>query len=476
MVDKDLLSFDKLHFIGIGGVGMSGLARIAAAQGIRVSGSDMKGSRFTSQLEQNWIPVSIGHNPKNIPDGDDVVVVVSTAIMNDNPELIAAKERGLRIIHRAQLLSYLGRDLKTLAVAGTHGKTTTSSMLASTLDAIGEDPTFVIGGMVLSYNTNARPGSGQYYVVEADESDKSITSIEPYAAIITSIESDHLDHYKSLDEIYEKFGQFISLVPDLNPVIVYADDEKLVRLAKNNANNVITYGFSEHSDVRIIESARVGVGSSFQVQLASGKIVKSAITKNPGMHNELNATAVLALVEALGLDVELAATKLRDFAGVHRRFELVGSASGVTVVDDYAHHPTEIKATIKAAKGLDFNRVHVVFQPHRYSRVHLFCDILAEEFGEAFDEADSLIFTDVYAAGELPIPGVNGKTFMKTILDHTGHPSTQYVERLVDVPKAFAEYAQAGDLIITMGAGDVTEIGTHILSEIGKRTLANTAG
>ncbi len=476
MTENNTISLKKLHFIGIGGVGMSGLARIAAAQGIRVTGSDMKGSRFTSQLEQNWIPVSIGHDPKNIPDGDDVVVVVSTAIMNTNPELIAAHDRGLKIIHRAQLLEYLGRNLKTLAVAGTHGKTTTSSMLASTLDAMGEDPTFVIGGMVLSYNTNARPGGGQFYVVEADESDKSITSINPYAAIITSIEYDHLDHYKSLDEIYEKFGQFISMVPDMNPVVAFADDEKLVRLAKSNAKNVITYGFGEHSDVRIVESARVGVGSAFTVRLASGKEVKSAITKSPGMHNELNATAVLALVEALGLDVELAAKKLRDFAGVHRRFELVGTASGVTVVDDYAHHPTEIKSTIQAAKDLDFDRVHVVFQPHRYSRVHLFCDVLAKEFGEAFDEADSLIFTDVYAAGELPIPGVNGKTFMQTILDHSGHPSTKYVERLVDVPKVISDYVQAGDLVLTMGAGDITEIGSHILAEVGKKTLADTAG
>ena len=476
MSNVNKLNFKKLHFIGIGGVGMSGLARIAAAQGIRVSGSDIKGSRFTSQLEQNWVPVSIGHDPKNIPEGDDVVVVVSTAIMDSNPEYIAAKERGLKIIHRAQLLSYLGRDLKTLAVAGTHGKTTTSSMLASTLDAMGEDPTFVIGGMVLSYNTNARPGSGEYYVVEADESDKSITSIEPYAVIVTSIESDHLDHYKSLNEIYDKFGQFISMVKDDNPVIVFGDDERLVSLAKDNAKNIITYGFGENCDVRIIKSERIGVGSSFTIKLANGNEVSSAITKNPGMHNELNATAVLALIEALGLDVDLAAKKLRDFAGVHRRFELVGSASGVTVVDDYAHHPTEIKATIKAARDLDFNRIHVVFQPHRYSRVNLFCNILAKEFGESFDEADSVIFTDVYAAGERPIPGVNGKTFMQTILDHSGHPSIKYVERLVDVPATFAEYVEAGDLIITMGAGDVTEIGSHILTEIGKRTLANTAG
>ena len=459
-------NFSKLHFIGIGGVGMSGLARIASTQGIRVTGSDMKSSRFTDQLEKSWIPVSIGHDAKNVPEGDDVTVVVSTAIMDDNPELVEAKRRGLKIIHRAQLLSYLGRDLKTLAVAGTHGKTTTSSMLACVLDAMLLDPTFVIGGMVLQYDTNARPGSGEYYVVEADESDKSLTCLNPHAVIVTSIESDHLDHYKSLDEIYEKFGQFIASIPDGNPAVVCADDEKLVDLAKKNTTNVITYGFSKESDVKIVESKRVGVGSTFTVKLKSGKQVKSAITKNPGTHNELNATACLALIEALDEDVNLAAVKMKDFSGVHRRFELVGSANNITVIDDYAHHPTEIKATIHAAKELDFKRVHVVFQPHRYSRASLFCEVLADDFGSAFDEADSLIFTNVYAAGEAPIPGVSGETFLEPILAHEGHPKVDYVSRLTDVPQAIASSANSGDLVITMGAGDITSIGPVILDAI----------
>ena len=458
--------FEKLHFIGIGGVGMSGLARIAAAQGLLVSGSDIKESGFTRQLERCWIPVSIGHDAKNVPAGDDVVVVVSTAVMDDNPELVEAKRRGLKIVHRAKMLQYLGRDLKTLAVAGTHGKTTTSSMLASVLDAIGLDPTFVIGGMVLAYSTNARPGSGEFYVVEADESDKSLLKLDPYAEIVTSIESDHLDHYKSLNEIYDKFGQFMAMVENSNPVVVCGDDEKLVELARKNAKKVITYGFSENCDVRIVESKRVGVGSSFKVKLASGEVVDSAITKNPGTHNELNATAVLTLVEALGLDVRKAAVKLRDFAGVHRRFELVGSANGVTVIDDYAHHPTEIKATIKAAKDLDYSRVIVVFQPHRYSRADLFCNVLADDFAKAFDDADSIIFTNVYAAGEMPVPGVNGQTFLNTVLEHAGHPDASYVPRLMDVPGAIKKKAEAGDLVITMGAGDVTEIGPVILKEL----------
>lgn len=465
MSDDLTIEGNKFHFIGIGGVGMSGLARICAAQGGIVSGSDIKESRFTEQLEKNWIDVEYGHRAENIPDGD-VVVVVSSAIQDDNPELISAKERGLTIIHRAKMLELLGKNLKTLAVAGTHGKTTTSSMLACTLDDMGEDPTFVIGGMVLQYGTNARPGTGDFYVVEADESDKSLTCIKPYAAIVTSIESDHLDHYKSINEIYDKFAQFFQSLEPSSPCVVSAEDEKLVALAKENAENVITYGFKDTADVRIISSERLGVGSAFSVKFPDGRVVSSKITRNPGSHNELNATAVLALVDALGLDVEDAAKKLSNFEGVHRRFELVGRTRGITVIDDYAHHPTEIAATIKAAKALDFRRIHVIFQPHRYSRYSLLCEVLKDEFAHAFDLADTLVFTDVYAAGETPTPGVNGQTFLNTIIDNGGKPNCLYVPRLVDVPEAVKDLAEPGDLIMTMGAGDITGIGTHILESI----------
>lgn len=459
---------EALHFIGVGGVGMSGIARVAHDQGMRVSGSDIKSSRYTKQLEEAGITVFIGHDAANIPEGDPVVVV-STAILENNPELIEAKRRGLEIRHRAQMLAHLGRNLSTLAVAGTHGKTTTSSMLASTLDAMGLDPTFLIGGIVRAYGSNAHSGSGGYYVVEADESDKSFTYLSPAAVIVTNIETDHLDHYENLEEIYEQFAAFISSVPEGAPVVVCGDDAHLVEVARARARNVITYGFADTCDSRIVEAAPRSVGSTFTLELPDGRRVESSIKQNPGMHNVSNGAAALTLIDALGLDVHAAAEKLADFTGVRRRFDLVGEAAGVTVVDDYAHHPTEIAATIRAAKALDFRRVHVLFQPHRYSRAPLFTEVLKDEFGAAFDEADTVTFMDVYPAGEAPVPGVNGKTFLNVVLEHEGHPEARYVPRRIDVVDAMASLARSGDLVITMGAGDVTAIGPHLVEALAAK-------
>lgn len=459
---------EKLHFIGVGGVGMSGIARVAHDQGMKVSGSDIRESRYTKQLKEAGLTIHIGQSAENIPEGDPIVVV-STAILENNPELIEAKRRGLDIRHRAQMLAYLGRNLDTLAVAGTHGKTTTSSMLASTLNAMELDPTFLIGGIVRAYGTNAHSGAGDYYVVEADESDKSFTYLSPAAAIITNIEADHLDHYEDLSEIYDQFRMFIESIPADGVAVVCGDDKPLVELARASANRVVTYGFAEDCDVRIVEARPEGVGSVFTVEFADGRRVSSSIKQNPGMHNVSNGASVLALVDALGYDVELAAEKLSDFAGVKRRFDLVGKACGVTVVDDYAHHPTEIAATIRAAQELDFNRVHVLFQPHRYSRVSLFTEVLKDDFACAFDAADTVNFMDVYAAGEAPVPGVNGKTFLNVILDHEGHPPCHYVPRRIDVASHVADIVSEGDLVITMGAGDVTELGSQIIDELNRR-------
>lgn len=457
----------QVHFIGVGGVGMSGIARVAHDQGMQVSGSDIKESRYTKQLREAGITVFIGQKAENIPEGDPVVVI-STAILENNPELIEARRRGLEIWHRAQMLAHLGVGLDTLAVAGTHGKTTTSSMLASALDALGADPTFLIGGIVRAYGTNAHSGTGAHYVVEADESDKSFTYLSPKAVLVTNIEADHLDHYKDLDEIYDKFHDFMGLVPEDGVIVACGEEPHVVEIARSEGRRMYTYGFNEGCDVRITSYEPHGIGSRYTAVMPDGTQVEGTIKQNPGRHNVLNATGVITLLWALGFDSAKVAQALSGFAGVRRRFDLVGEVGGVTVVDDYAHHPTEIAATISAAAGLGYKHVHVLFQPHRYSRAPLFTQVLHDEFGAAFDKADSVTFMDVYPAGEAPVPGVSGKTFLNVVLEHEGHPQADFVAHRVDVVPHLMEKLQQGDLVITMGAGDVTAMGPQIIDALLK--------
>lgn len=457
----------QVHFIGVGGVGMSGIARVAHDQGMQVSGSDIKKSRYTKQLREAGITVFIGQKAENIPEGNPVIVI-STAILENNPELIEARRRGLEIWHRAQMLAHLGVGLDTLAVAGTHGKTTTSSMLASALDALGADPTFLIGGIVRAYGTNAHSGTGDHYVVEADESDKSFTYLSPKAVLVTNIEADHLDHYKDLDEIYDKFHDFMGLVPEDGVIVACGEEPHVVEIARSEGRRMYTYGFSEGCDVRITSYEPHGIGSRYTAVMPDGTQVEGTIKQNPGRHNVLNATGVVTLLWALGFDAAKVAQALSGFAGVRRRFDLVGEVGGVTVVDDYAHHPTEIAATISAAAGLGYKHVHVLFQPHRYSRAPLFTQVLHDEFGAAFDKADSVTFMDVYPAGEAPVPGVSGKTFLNVVLEHEGHPQADFVAHRVDVVPHLMDKLQPGDLVITMGAGDVTAMGPQIIDALLK--------
>lgn len=457
----------QVHFIGVGGVGMSGIARVAHDQGMQVSGSDIKESRYTKQLREAGITVLIGQKAENIPEGNPVIVI-STAILENNPELIEARRRGLEIWHRAQMLAHLGVGLDTLAVAGTHGKTTTSSMLASALDALGADPTFLIGGIVRAYGTNAHSGTGDHYVVEADESDKSFTYLSPKAVLVTNIEADHLDHYKDLDEIYDKFHDFMGLVPEDGVIVACGEEPHVVEIARSEGRRMYTYGFSEGCDARITSYEPHGIGSRYTAVMPDGTQVEGTIKQNPGRHNVLNATGVVTLLWALGFDAAKVAQALSGFAGVRRRFDLVGEVGGVTVVDDYAHHPTEIAATISAAAGLGYKHVHVLFQPHRYSRAPLFTQVLHDEFGAAFDKADSVTFMDVYPAGEAPVPGVSGKTFLNVVLEHEGHPQADFVAHRVDVVPHLMDKLQPGDLVITMGAGDVTAMGPQIIDALLK--------
>lgn len=444
------------HFIGVGGAGMSGLARILHDRGITVTGSDLKDSRYASALRESGVTVFIGHAEENIGDPD--VVVVSSAIPESNPELKAARARGLDVWPRARMLAHLAGDLETIGVAGTHGKTTTSAMLATMLDGVGEDPTFVVGGEVTERKTNAACGTGRHYVVEADESDGSFVFLDPKIALITNIEAEHLDHYGSLDAVERTFVEFMHKVPEDGALIVCADDERLVELAQTTGRRVVTYGSAPTADVRYRDVVRDGKGQRFDVIVSDLAPVSAAIG-TPGEHMVQNATGALACAWFLGLDVGAAAAALESYGGVKRRFDMIGRSADVDVVDDYAHHPTEIRATLAAAAGSGYRRVWVVFQPHRYTRTQA----LAGDFGSAFEDADGVVLMDIYSAGETPIPGVTGKTLVDSVLAHDPKARVAFLPHRSDLVPFMAQNARSGDLVMTMGAGDVTTLGPELL-------------
>ena len=463
------------YFIGIGGVGMSGIALVAHKQGLRVSGSDIRESRYTKELQDEGIEVHIGHDAHNIPDGNRTpdIVVTSTAVLENNPELCAAKQRGIALWHRAQMLAYVGRGLQTLAVAGTHGKTTTSSMLATVLDQLGFDPSFLIGGMVRAYHSNAHYGSGSFYVVEADESDKSFTYLSPHGVIITNVEADHLDHYRDLSEIREKFIAFMGSVPaEDGSLVVWGDDDSLVELAKRTNRTFVTYGETPDCDFQLTSFQQQGIRSHFTFKTPDGREIEGTLPQTPGKHNALNALSVVALLQRYGIDAAQTAAALASFKGVRRRFDLTGVANGVTVVDDYAHHPSEIAATIQAASLLNYQHIHVIFQPHRYSRFGLFAHVLHDSFAHAFDKASSVTFMDVYSAGETPIAGITGKSFMNVVASNAQHPQLYYVAHRNDLFDSVLQRVAPGDLLITMGAGDVSALGPLLLEELTARERA----
>lgn len=376
--------FKSAHFIGIGGAGMSGIALVLHERGYAVTGSDLKTSRYIRQLTRAGVKVHVGHEAATIDEVKPDVVVVSTAIPESNPELVRARELGIPVWPRAKMLSALGHGYTTVAVAGTHGKTTTSSMCATMLDRMGLDPSFLIGGIVEGYDTNGKNGSGDYFVAEADESDSSFLFLNPNVVIVTNVEADHLDHYSGIEEIEATFAKFMSLVGEDGTVIVCGEDPHLVELAKSTGRHVLSYGFAESNDIVCMHPDVKGIQSDFIVRFEDGTERAVEIKSNPGRHNMLNATAVLTVAHVLGLDIDAAAKALSSFEGVRRRFTHVGDIDGITVVDDYGHHPTEIKATLAAASSLGYKHVDVVFQPHRYSRLQALCD----DFADAFANAD----------------------------------------------------------------------------------------
>lgn len=456
----DAPTFKSAHFIGIGGAGMSGIALVLHERGFAVTGSDLKTSRYIRQLTRAGIDIHIGHEAATIDAVKPDVVVVSTAIPETNPELVRARELGIPVWPRAKMLSALGAGHVTVAVAGTHGKTTTSSMCATMLDRMGLDPSFLIGGIVEGFDTNGRNGSSQYFVCEADESDSSFLYLDPDVVVVTNIEADHLDHYSGIQEIEDTFCAFMKLVGDAGTVVVCGDHPHLVELARSTGRRVLAYGFDPSCDARITEVAGGHtLGSAFEVFLPDGTKHHVSIKSNPGRHNMLNASAALTVAYVLGLSTDDAAKALSSFEGVRRRFTHVGDVRGVTIVDDYGHHPTEIRATLAAAKGLDFSHVCVVFQPHRYSRLQA----LLDDFADAFADADKLILIDVFPAGEMPIPGVTSKALADAVAERHPGKDVRYVADRPALMRAIDEMAGEGDLLITMGAGDVTNVGPEYL-------------
>nr|WP_042393599.1 UDP-N-acetylmuramate--L-alanine ligase [Streptacidiphilus carbonis] len=450
------------HFIGIGGAGMSGLAKILALRGAKVSGSDAKESTVVLALKQLGAEVFVGHAAEHVPAGASCIVV-SSAIREDNPELVAAHERGLPVIHRADALAALMRDRRALAIAGTHGKTTTTSMLAVSLTALGLDPSFAIGGDLNEPGSNAHDGTGEIFVAEADESDRSFQKYSPEVAVVLNVELDHHANYASMDEIYESFEAFVARIVPGGTLVVDTDHagaaELAARVSGREDLTVVRVGESEGADVRILSIAARGMTSEVTVRLDGRELVFTVSV--PGRHYAHNAVAALAAGVALGVPAAELAQALSSYQGVRRRLQLKGEARGVQVIDSYAHHPTEIAAdleAINAAAGA--GRVLVVFQPHLFSRTQQ----LGAEMGEALSHADAAVVLDIYPAREDPVPGVTSDLVIAAARAHGADVIPAH--SLADVPDLVAGMAKEGDLVLTMGAGDVTFLGPEILARL----------
>lgn len=453
-----------IHFVGIGGAGMSGIAKVLLEMGYKVSGSDLKDSRYTNALKNLGATIYIGHGKENLKDPD--VVVVSTAIPDSNPEVRGARMADIPIIRRAEMLAWLGRNMRSIAVAGTHGKTTTTSMASLAFEKSGLDPTFLIGGELNDIGSNAKYGSGEFFITEADESDGSLLFLNPEVVVITNIEADHLDHYESLQEIEDIFLKFVEGLPETGFAVVCADNPGVARLMQRSMKRFVTYGIqneTSNSSLKCDFTARniieEKLGSTYDVYQADNFLATVRLNV-PGMHNIYNSLATIALSYSLNLGTGQIVDALGQFSGVKRRFQIIGETPEVTLVDDYAHHPTEVKATLNAARSGDWQRLICIFQPHRYSRTKF----LGKEFGAAFKDADLVVLTDVYAAGEEPIPGVTGKLIVDAVLAETPRKSVVYLPKKTEIPKFLLNTVKEGDLVLTMGAGDISAIGEDFLN------------
>jgi UDP-N-acetylmuramate--alanine ligase len=464
----------RIHFVGIGGIGMSGIAEVLLNLGYKVSGSDLKSSAVTQRLAGLGAIVFEGHRAENIAGAE--VVVASSAIAPDNPEINEAHVLHIPVIQRAEMLAELMRLKYGIAIAGMHGKTTTTSMVAAVLAAGGLDPTVVVGGRVDAMGSNARLGKSQYLVAEADESDRSFLKLSPILAVVTNIDREHMDCYRNMRDVKRAFLEFMDRVPFYGIVVACNDDPMLRRMLPQIRRRVITYGARRGSDFHIKVGESIVIEnrpiSRFHVAFKQ-KALGEFRLHVPGVHNVLNATAAIAVGVGLDISIEQIRSALESFRGVDRRFQLRGQAAGVSLIDDYGHHPTEVRATLAAARQCGFRKVHVVFQPHRYTRTQL----LMDEFANAFHDADTLFILDIYAASEPPIEGITGEALARHIKEKGQHDA-RYAASFADAAEAVVAGAQEGDMILTLGAGNVSQLGPIILDRLQARqpVVAGTPG
>ncbi len=447
----------RIHFIGIGGIGMSGLAEVLHQQGYVISGSDARRNDQTDHLAAEGVRIMIGHDALNV-QGD--LVVYTPAIGDDNPELRAAKEQHIPVVKRAELLGDLLRSKQAIAVAGTHGKTTTTGMIATILETADLHPSIFVGGVLHAMKTNAKWGDGAWAVVEADEYDRSFHELHPHYAVLNNVESDHLDCYDDVQDIYGAFVTFVNQTSAFGRVFVNASDTGVQAVLPHIRRPIRTYSLTGPADVRAIDLRVDTTNMMFNVEL-QGTTIRELVIHCVGEHNVSNALAAIAVAWEMGLDAEQIRTGLDAFRGTGRRFEILGEHQGVLFVDDYAHHPTEIRATLRAAKaGWSDRRIVAVFQPHLYSRTRDY----QTEFGLAFEDADAVLVTEIYAAREKPIPGIDGEMLAKEIRKH--HADVRWIPERDTLGSAIQESMREGDLVITLGAGDVTHVGRELVKKL----------
>jgi UDP-N-acetylmuramate--alanine ligase len=463
----------RIHFVGIGGIGMSGIAEVLLNLGYKISGSDLKSSAVTQRLATLGAITFEGHTAEHVSGAE--VVVTSSAISPDNPEVAEARKQHIPVIQRAEMLAELMRLKYGIAIGGMHGKTTTTSMVAAVLAAGGLDPTVVVGGRVDAMGSNARLGKSQYLVAEADESDRSFLKLSPILSIVTNIDREHMDCYRNMRDVRQTFLDFMDRVPFYGMIVACNDDPILRKLLPQVQRRVVTYGTRRGSDFLIRPGAieqQPGEHrplSHFKVSYRARSLA-DFVLHVPGTHNILNATAAIATGIGLDIPVETIRDALENFRGVDRRFQLKGKVADISVIDDYGHHPTEIRATLAAAKQCGFRRIHVIFQPHRYTRTKE----LMEEFTTAFQDADTLRILDIYAASEQPIEGITGEALAARIQEVSGQ-TVRYGTSFPEVAEAVSSEAEAGDMILTLGAGSVSQLGPAIVEKLQARQTVGSA-